>query len=103
VSDELDRCIGRAAKAAQVDSIAVAMGRSRIPAAHAARRHAYRFGWVPTAAYLGHHQRTTPDIAALTTVWRCAATTITIFSSVRATPACERHWVQRRRGGSRMG
>jgi len=67
VSDELDRCIERAAKAALVDSIAVAMGALTHPAAHAARRHAYRFP-VGTDGCLiwGTTKRTTPDIAALT-------------------------------------
>ena len=67
VSDVLDRRIERAAKAALVDSIAVAMGALTHPAAHAARRHAYRFPVGADGCLIwGTNKRTTPDIAALT-------------------------------------
>ncbi len=42
VSDKLDARAGRAAKAALIDSIAVAIAALRHPAAQNARKHAYR-------------------------------------------------------------
>jgi 2-methylcitrate dehydratase len=43
VSEQLEPSMQRAAKAALIDSIAVAMGALTHPAAQAVRRHAYRF------------------------------------------------------------
>ena len=55
-----------AAKAALIDSIAVAMGALTHPAAQAARRHAYRFPVDGRGCLIwGTDKRTTPDIAAL--------------------------------------
>ncbi|MEA2907544.1 MAG: 2-methylcitrate dehydratase [Alphaproteobacteria bacterium] len=67
VSATLAPRIERAAKAALIDSIAVAMGALAHPAAQAARRHAYRFPVGADGCLLwGSERRTTPDIAALT-------------------------------------
>jgi 2-methylcitrate dehydratase len=67
VADELDQPTERAAKAALVDSIAVAMGALTHPAAQAARRHAYRFPVGEDGCLVwGTGTRTTPDLAALT-------------------------------------
>jgi len=67
VSENLDQRMQRAAKAALVDSIAVAMGALAHPAAQAARRHAYRFAVGEAGCLIwGSTKRTTPDIAALT-------------------------------------
>jgi 2-methylcitrate dehydratase len=67
VSDRLDARTQRAAKAALIDSIAVAMGALTHPAAQAARRHAYRFPVGADGCLIwGSGKRTTPDIAALT-------------------------------------
>jgi 2-methylcitrate dehydratase len=66
VSDHLEPRIERAAKAALVDSIAVAMGALTHPAATAARRHGYRFPVGADGCLIwGSDKRTTPDIAAL--------------------------------------
>ena len=67
VSESLDQRAQRAAKAALIDSIAVAMGALTHPAAQAARRHAYRFPVGENGCLIwGSAKRTTPDIAALT-------------------------------------
>jgi len=67
VSENLDQRMQRAAKAALVDSIAVAMGALAHPAAQAARRHAYRFAVGEAGCLIwGTAKRTTPDLAALT-------------------------------------
>ncbi len=67
VSDRLEPRIERAAKAALIDSIAVAMGALAHPAAQAARRHAYRFPVGGDGCLIwGSGTRTTPDLAALT-------------------------------------
>ena len=67
VAESLDQRTERAAKAALVDSIAVAMGALRHPAAQAARRHAYRFPVGEDGCLIwGTAKRTTPDLAALT-------------------------------------
>ena len=66
VSDHLEPRIERAAKAALVDSIAVAMGALTHPAAAAARRHGYRFPVGADGCLIwGSDKRATPDIAAL--------------------------------------
>src|SRR5436190_370036 len=66
ISDQLEPRIERAAKAALVDSIAVAMGALTHPAAAAARRHGYRFPVGADGCLIwGSDKRTTPDIAAL--------------------------------------
>ena len=62
VSDHLEPRIERAAKAALVDSIAVAMGALTHPAAAAARRHGYRFPVGADGCLIwGSDKRTTPD------------------------------------------
>jgi len=67
VADRLDQRIERAAKAALIDSIAVAVGALKHPAAQAARRHAYRFPVGENGCLIwGSATRTTPDLAALT-------------------------------------
>jgi 2-methylcitrate dehydratase len=67
VSNVLDPSIERAAKAALVDSMAVAMGALTHSAAQAARRHAYRFPVGADGCVIwATNKRTTPDIAALT-------------------------------------
>jgi 2-methylcitrate dehydratase len=66
VSDNLDQHAQRAVKAALIDSIAVAMGALKHPAAQAARRHAYRFPVAEHGCLIwGTTKGTTPDIAAL--------------------------------------
>ena len=65
-ADDLDARTQRAAKAALIDSIAVAMGALAHPAAQAARRHAYRFPTDNGCLIWGSSKRTTPDLAALT-------------------------------------
>ena len=67
VVERLDQRIERAAKAALIDSIAVAMGALKHPAAQAARRHAYRFPVGENGCLIwGSATRATPDLAALT-------------------------------------
>jgi 2-methylcitrate dehydratase len=67
VSENLDARIERAAKAALIDSIAVALGALAHPAAQAARRHAYRFPVGGEGCVIwGSAKRSTPEIAALT-------------------------------------
>src|SRR5258705_12059440 len=67
VSKTLDARTERAAKAALIDSIAVALGALAHPAAQAARRHAYRFPVGADGCLIwGSDRHTTPDIAALT-------------------------------------
>ena len=66
VPGELGAAPRRAAKAALIDSLAVAMGALTHVAAQAARRHAYRFATADGCAIWGSALRTTPDIAALT-------------------------------------
>src|SRR5437870_5349774 len=64
--EKLAESTQRAAKAALIDSIAVAMGALTHPAAQAARRHAYRFPVDGHGCLIwGTDKRTTPDIAAL--------------------------------------
>src|SRR5262249_39193005 len=66
VSEKLDARIERAAKAALIDSIAVAMGALAHPAAQAARRHAHRFPVGADGCVIwGSATCTTPEIAAL--------------------------------------
>src|SRR5206468_37527 len=66
VSEKLEARVERAAKAALIDSIAVAMGALAHPAAQAARRHAYRFPVAGDGCVIwGSAKRSTPDIAAL--------------------------------------
>jgi len=67
VSESLEPRIEHAAKAALIDSIAVAMGALAHPAAQAARRHAYRFSVGKDGCLIwGTAKHTTPDLAALT-------------------------------------
>jgi len=67
VPEGLDAVTLRAAKAALIDSIAVAMGALAHPAAQAARRHAYRFAAGAEGCVIwGSARRSTPEIAALT-------------------------------------
>jgi 2-methylcitrate dehydratase len=66
VPEQSDPRAQRAAKAVLIDSIAVAMGALKHPAAQAARRHAYRFnGGEVGCRVWGSTRRTTPEIAAL--------------------------------------
>jgi 2-methylcitrate dehydratase len=63
---DLDARTERAAKAALIDSLAVAIGALEHRAAQAARRHAYRFA-TPTGSVLwGTSKRVAPELAALT-------------------------------------
>jgi 2-methylcitrate dehydratase len=62
----LDARTTRAAKAALIDSIAVAMGALTHPAAQAARRHAYRFATSDGGVIWGSSRRAAPELAALT-------------------------------------
>src|ERR1700722_17941479 len=64
--DALDPRATRAAKAALIDSLAVAMGALTHPAAQAARRHAYRFPVSDGCVIWGSATRTAPELAALT-------------------------------------
>jgi 2-methylcitrate dehydratase len=64
--DALDARATRAAKAALIDSLAVAMGALAHPAAQAARRHAYRFPVSDGCVIWGSATRTAPELAALT-------------------------------------
>jgi len=62
----LDVRAARAAKAALIDSLAVAMGALTHPAAQAARRHAYRFATDDGCVIWGSRKRAAPELAALT-------------------------------------
>jgi 2-methylcitrate dehydratase len=67
VSGQLAPRIERAAKAALIDSIAVALGALTHPAAQAARRHAYRFpAGADGCVIWGSGKRAAPELAALT-------------------------------------
>src|SRR5256885_11184013 len=67
VSGKLDARAERAAKAALIDSIAVAVAALRHPAAHNARKHAYRFPADGTGCVIwGTPKRASPELAALT-------------------------------------
>lgn len=67
VSGKLDARAERAAKAALIDSIAVAVAALRYPAAQNARKHAYRFPASGTGCVLwGTSKRASPELAALT-------------------------------------
>jgi 2-methylcitrate dehydratase len=66
VSGRLDPATEHAAKRALIDSLAVALGALRHPAAQAARRHAYRFAQPEGCALWGTGRRTHPELAALT-------------------------------------
>jgi 2-methylcitrate dehydratase len=67
VSDKLGERAERAAKAALIDSIAVAVAALRHPAAQNARKHAYRFPANGAACVIwGTRKRAAPELAALT-------------------------------------
>src|SRR2546428_11146303 len=66
VSDKLDARAERAAKAALIDSIAVAIAALRHPAAQNARKHAYRFANSQGCVIWGTPKRVAPELAALT-------------------------------------
>ena len=67
VSGKLDARAERAAKAALIDSIAVAIAALRHPAAQNARKHAYRFAANGTGCVIwGTPKRALPELAALT-------------------------------------
>lgn len=67
VSGKLDARAERGAKAALIDSIAVAIAALRHPAAQNARRHAYRFPAGADGCVLwGTRRRASPELAALT-------------------------------------
>ena len=66
VSGKLDARAERAAKAALIDSFAVAIAALRHPAAQNARRHAYRFATSKGCVIWGTPKRATPELAALT-------------------------------------
>src|SRR5437899_1893573 len=66
VSDKLDARAERAAKAALIDSIAVAIAALRHPAAQNARKHAYRFANSQGCVIWGTPKRAAPELAALT-------------------------------------
>ena len=67
VAEQLDQRAERAAKAALIDSIAVALGALTHPAAQAARRHAYRFPAGDDGCVIwGTSKRAIPELAALT-------------------------------------
>ena len=67
VSGRLDARTERAAKAALIDSIAVAIAALRHPAAQNARRHAYRFATSGSGCVIwGTPKRTAPELAAFT-------------------------------------
>src|SRR5260221_11498884 len=67
VSNKLDARSERAAKAALIDSIAVAIVALRHPAAHTARKHAYRFPANSKGCVMwGTQKRAAPELAALT-------------------------------------
>jgi len=66
VSGKLDARAERAAKAALIDSIAVAIAALRHPAAQNARKHAYRFSNSKGCVIWGTPKRAAPELAALT-------------------------------------
>jgi 2-methylcitrate dehydratase len=67
VTGKLDARAERAAKAALIDSIAVAVAALRHPAAQNARKHAYRFPAGSTGCVIwGTTRRASPELAALT-------------------------------------
>ncbi|MGH8640200.1 MAG: MmgE/PrpD family protein [Burkholderiales bacterium] len=67
VSGKLDARTERAAEAALIDSIAVAVAALRHPAAQNARRHAYRFATSDSGCVIwGTPRRTAPELAAFT-------------------------------------
>src|SRR5436305_1928727 len=67
VSGKLDARAERAAKAALIDSIAVAIAALRHPAAQKARKHAYRFPANGKGCVIwGTSKRAAPELAALT-------------------------------------
>src|SRR5213592_2774557 len=67
VSGKLDARAERAAKAALIDSIAVAIAALRHPAAQNARKHAYRFPANGKSCVIwGTHKRAAGELAALT-------------------------------------
>jgi 2-methylcitrate dehydratase len=67
VSGKLDARTERAAKAALIDSIAVAVAALRHPAAQNARRHAYRFATNGSGCVIwGTRKRAAPELAAFT-------------------------------------
>src|SRR5438046_6909088 len=67
VSGTLDARADRAAKAALIDSIAVAIAALRHPAAQNARKHAYRFPANGKSCVIwGTQKRAAPELAALT-------------------------------------
>ena len=66
VSDKLDPRAERGAKAALIDSIAVAIAALRHPAAQNARKHAYRFATPKGCVIWGTPKRASPELAALT-------------------------------------
>src|SRR5882672_9406321 len=67
VSDKLDARTARAAKAAVIDSIAVAIAALRHPAAQNARKHAYRFPANGKSCVIwGTQKRAAPELAAFT-------------------------------------
>ncbi len=63
---QLDERTERAAKAALIDSIAVALGALQHRAAQASRRHAYRFATPDGCVLWGTSKRAAPELAALT-------------------------------------
>src|SRR5258708_14560916 len=66
VSGKLDARAERAAKAALIDSIAVAIAALRHPAAQNARKHAYRFANGKGCVIWGSSKRASPELAAFT-------------------------------------
>src|SRR5919201_308598 len=66
VSGKLDARAERAAKAALIDSIAVAIAALRHPAAQNARKHAYRFSNSKGCVIWGTPKRASPELATLT-------------------------------------
>src|SRR5437899_11075273 len=67
VSDKRDERAERSAKAALIDSIAVAVAALRHPAAQNARKHAYRFPANSKSCVIwGTQKRAAPELAALT-------------------------------------
>jgi len=67
VPKTLDARVSHAAKSVLVDSLAVALGALRHPAAQKGRQHAYRFPMNDGGAVIwGTQRRTTPELAALT-------------------------------------
>jgi len=66
VSGKLDARAERAAKAALIDSFAVAIAALRHPAAQNARKHAYRFATSKGCVIWATRKRASPELAALT-------------------------------------